>query len=304
MNRGPARAATGLALYDRTADRAAASVIGAYSTSFALATRLLGARPRPHVRNVYALVRIADEIVDGPGAEAGLDAGGQQRVLDDLEQETRDAVAHGFSANLVVHAFARTARACGIGEDLTAPFFASMRTDISTTTHDTGSHDAYVYGSAEVVGLMCLAVFVNADAPRPTPPSAHLVSGARALGRAFQDVNFLRDLDHDARALGRDYLGVEANGATRAAVLDRIDADLDEAASVIPALPRDCRAAVTAAHDLFASLSARLRRASDSAGRVRVPNTAKAGLAARAWLGGAPRQTRHAGAGAIQGERA
>ncbi len=283
---------TGLTLYDRTAETAAAAVIRAYSTSFSLASRLLGPRPRPHVRNVYALVRIADEIVDGPAREAGLDELTQAAVLDELEQETADAVTRGFSANLVVHAFARTARECGIGTELTAPFFASMRTDISTRTHDDDSHDAYVYGSAEVVGLMCLAVFENAGAERPGAPSPHLVAGARALGRAFQDVNFLRDLDHDSHELGRDYLAVGDHSRTRTDVLDRVDADLAAAAEVIPFLPLDCRRAVTAAHDLFAALSARLRNEPVDGRRVSVPASQKATLAARAWLGGAPRGAR------------
>jgi len=281
---------TGLALYDRTAQDAASAVIAAYSTSFALATRLLGARPRPHVRNVYALVRIADEIVDGPAAAAGLDPSAERQVLDELEAETIAAIGRGFSSNLVVHAFARTARECGIGAALVAPFFSSMRTDLVTARHDAASHDDYVYGSAEVVGLMCLQVFVNAGAVRPATPAPDLVDGARRLGAAFQDVNFLRDQHHDEGALGRDYLGLASGASSRLAVLDRIDADLATAASVIPRLPADCRRAVTAAHDLFAALSTRLRRDSSSDERVRVPDPVKAALAARAWLGFAPRR--------------
>ncbi|QKJ21139.1 squalene/phytoene synthase family protein [Microbacterium hominis] len=283
--------ADALALYDRTAEDAAATVISRYSTSFGLASRLLGPRPRPHVRNVYALVRVADEIVDGPAAAAGLPESELRRVLDDLEAETLAAVARGFSANLVVHAFARTARSCGIGDDLIRPFFASMRTDLTTTHHDGASHDAYVYGSAEVVGLMCLQVFVGADTAQPATAAPALVDGARRLGRAFQDVNFLRDLDHDEVSLGRDYLGLH-DGVTRIDVLDRIDADLDAAAAVIPDLPADCRRAVTAAHDLFAELSRRLRRSPADGERVRVPDPVKAGLAARAWMGMAPREAR------------
>ncbi len=285
---------TGLALYDRTAQDAAAAVIAAYSTSFGLATRLLGPRPRPHVRNIYALVRIADEIVDGPAAAAGLDPAAERAVLDELESETFSAIERGFSSNLVVHAFARTARECGIGEPLIRPFFASMRTDLLTAHHDAASHDDYVYGSAEVVGLMCLQVFVNAGAPHPADPSPELVDGARRLGAAFQDVNFLRDLHHDEDSLGRDYLGLAAGGSTRTEVLDRIDADLAAAAAVIPMLPADCRRAVTAAHDLFASLSLRLRRDTAPDVRVRVPDAVKATLAARAWLGFAPRHQRTA----------
>lgn len=280
------RSVTGLDLYDRTADEAAGVVIARYSTSFSLATRLLGARPRPHVRNVYALVRVADEVVDGPAAEAGLDGTRTGRLIDELEQETLRAVEDGFSTNLVVHAFARTARECGIGGELIAPFFASMRTDLETTVHDARSHDSYVYGSAEVVGLMCLHVFVNAGSARPAPVDPDLVTGARRLGAAFQDVNFLRDLDDDARRLGRDYLSGASDAARRVEVLDRIDADLASAAAVVPRLPADCRRAVTVAHDLFAELSRRLRRSPE--GRVRVPDPVKLALAARAVAGRPP----------------
>ncbi|MGP3536127.1 phytoene/squalene synthase family protein [Microbacterium sp. RD1] len=285
------RTPTGLELYDRTARDAAAAVISGYSTSFGLACRLLGPRPRPHVRNIYALVRVADEVVDGPAADAGLSPDREREVLDALERETSAAIERGFSANLIVHAFAGTARECGIGEDLIAPFFASMRTDIDTARHDARSHDAYVYGSAEVVGLMCLQAFVNAGAARPAPASPELVEGARRLGAAFQDVNFLRDLDDDAGRLGRDYLGGAVEGSRRVEVLDRIDADLAVAAAAIPRLPADCRRAVSTAHDLFAELSRRLRRTSTRQRRVRVPDPVKAAIAARAVITSRPRRS-------------
>jgi phytoene/squalene synthetase len=281
--------ATGLNLYSRTADDAAAAVIHRYSTSFGLATRLLGPRPRPHVRNIYALVRIADEIVDGPAHDAGLSPAEERSALDALENEVREAIASGFSANLIVHAFARSARECGIGDDLIAPFFASMRTDLDTVAHDDASHDAYVFGSAEVVGLMCLLVFLNAGMSAPARPAADLADGARRMGAAFQDVNFLRDLDDDAARLGRDYLDGAAGDERRTSVLDRIDADLAAAAATVPFLPPDCRRAVTAAHDLFAELSRRLRRSPAGAPRVRVPDGVKVTLAARAFLGRPPR---------------
>lgn len=285
---------TGLSLYDRTAQDAAAVVIAGYSTSFGLASKLLGPRVRRHVRNIYALVRIADEVVDGPAAAAGLAPAALRVIIDELEAETMAAIRRGFSSNLIVHAFAQTARECEIDRELIAPFFSSMRADLTTASHDGASHDDYVYGSAEVVGLMCLQTFVNA---RPTPvnnaPRAELIEGARRLGRAFQDVNFLRDLDHDAGALGRDYLGIESGLTSRTAVLDRIDADLAAAAAAIPGLPADCRRAVTAAHDLFAELSRRLRLdPADTTARVRVPDPVKAQLAARAWLGMPPKGPR------------
>ncbi|MFJ6679130.1 phytoene/squalene synthase family protein [Microbacterium sp. NPDC091382] len=269
-------------LYDETAAAAAASVIRAYSTSFGLATTLLGPRVRGHVRNVYALVRVADEIVDGAADAAGVPLDEQRRVLDQLEDETYAAIARGFSANLVVHAFARTSRECGIARVRIEPFFASMRTDLERAEHDDASHDDYVYGSAEVVGLMCLQVFVNAGSVSPRDPDPQLVSGARRLGAAFQDINFLRDHADDAGRLGRDYLGVGVGAARRAEVLARIDADLDAAESTIPLLPADCRVAVATAHGLFASLADRLHRTEDIDTRVRVPNPVKAAIAVRA----------------------
>ncbi len=271
-------------LYDATAEAAAASVIRAYSTSFGLATRLLGPRVRGHVRNVYALVRVADEVVDGAAEDAGVAADEQRRVLDSLESETLAATDRGFSSNLIVHAFARTARECGITAAHVQPFFASMRTDLERAEHDDASHDDYVYGSAEVVGLMCLQVFVNAGAPAPAEPDPALVSGARRLGAAFQDINFLRDHADDAGRLGRDYLGMTAGADRRREVLDRIDRDLAAAAAAIPMLPQDCRTAVATAHGLFATLAGRLRRTSDIDTRVRVPDPVKAGIALRAAI--------------------
>lgn len=277
-------------LYDRCAQDASASVISTYSTSFALACRLLGPRVRTHIRGVYALVRVADEVVDGAAEQAGLPPATQRLLLDELEAETLAAIARGFSTNLVVHSFALAARECGIGADLIRPFFASMRTDLTRTQHDAASHEAYVYGSAEVVGLMCLQVFVNAGSAHPATPDAALVDGARRLGSAFQDVNFLRDLADDRGRLGRDYLGIDGDVLTRADVLARIDGDLDAAAKVIPALPADCRRAVTTAHGLFAELARRLHD-DDGAARVSVPTPVKATIAARAIAGLPPRRS-------------
>ncbi|GAA5028466.1 phytoene/squalene synthase family protein [Microbacterium fluvii] len=278
-----------LAQFDRAAQHAAAVVIGEYSTSFALACRLLGRRVRVDIRSIYALVRVADEIVDGSAAGAGLAPAAQREVLDELEAETLSAVSSGFSGNLIVHAFARTARTCDIGPELIMPFFRAMRTDLDVSVHDRTSHDDYVYGSAEVVGLMCLKAFRNAGRAQPAPPDALLEEGARRLGRAFQDVNFLRDIAQDRDRLGRDYLAVDSTDG-RTAVLDRIDDDLAAASLAVAELPDDCRRAVTAAHDLFAELSRRLRERPGSE-RVRVPDAVKAAIVARAWLGFAPRRT-------------
>ena len=283
---------TRLALYDRVAEETASIVIRRYSTSFGLASRLLGPTVRQHVENIYALVRVADEIVDGPATEAGLDTVAAGRALNQLETETEQAMENGFSANLVVHAFALTSREVGFGAELTAPFFDSMRSDLTQTIHDQASFDKYVYGSAEVVGLMCLRAFLHnevADDP------AELERGAQALGAAFQKVNFLRDLSADFETLGRSYFpGVNVDSFTeddKNRLLDDIGADLAVSAAVVPKLPRSSRRAVALAQALFAELAVRLRATPATElvrARVRVPNPVKARLALSAAMGGRP----------------
>ncbi|MFH5823928.1 phytoene/squalene synthase family protein [Georgenia sp. AZ-5] len=280
---GPAPCA---AVYDAVADAGAAAVIAGFSTSFGWACRLLRQPVRTRVRNVYALVRIADEVVDGPLAAA--DPAAAARMLDGLEVQVTDAARTGWSTNLAVHAFARTAARCGIGPELTGPFFASMRADLSVRTHDARSLERYVYGSAEVVGLMCLRVFL-ADEPGAERAYEALGPGARRLGAAFQKVNFLRDLAADRDELGRRYLtsGGFAD-ATRDAVIDDIEADLAAAAAAVRHLPASSRRAVACAHGLFAELAGRLRRTPAETirrTRVRVPGRVKARVVAAAVLG-------------------
>ena len=278
-------------LYDRVAEETASVVIRRYSTSFGLAARLLGPGVRQHVENIYALVRVADEIVDGAAVESGLDTVGAARQLNELERETDTAIAEGFSSNLVVHAFALTARETGFGTEYTAPFFESMRTDLTATEHDAESFDRYVYGSAEVVGLMCLRAFL-ADENLSPDDDDRFVLGARALGAAFQKVNFLRDLAADFETLGRSYFpGVSVDSFTEAdkiRLLDDIDDDLRLSASVIPDLPASSRKAVALAQGLFAELSVRLRATPAErlrTTRIRVPNPVKMRIATGAMLG-------------------
>ncbi|WP_295702745.1 squalene/phytoene synthase family protein [Lapillicoccus sp.] len=277
-------------LYDRVAQEAAATVIRYYSTSFGLACRLLGQPVRDRVRNVYALVRLADEIVDGPlGVHHPARAGA---LLDRLEEDTAEAVRDGYSTNLIVHAFALTARACAIEDDLIAPFFASMRADLTVREHDATSFDGYVYGSAEVVGLMCLRIFVadGAAAPDATPgvPVGYddLAPGARRLGAAFQKINFLRDLADDHEQRGRSYFpGIDPDHLTeddKGRILDDIDADLAAAAAATRDLPRSSRRAVATAQSLFTELAVRLRATPAESlrrERVRVPSATKARIA-------------------------
>lgn len=283
--------ASNLSCYTRAAQRSSARIIREYSTSFHLATRLLDKPVRYHVENLYGLVRVADEIVDGAALEAGLDLDAQRAALDALEAETVSALDSGYSTNLIVHSFAVTARTAGIGTELTAPFFTSMRRDLSPVSFTEDEVRDYIYGSAEVVGLMCLRAFLIDYSPGEHARQ-RLEHGARRLGSAFQKINFLRDLSTDWERLGRNYLpGITPGALTEArklALVADIEADLHAANAVIPELPRGCRAAVAAAHGLFSALNQRLRSTSAADlmhSRNRVSNPAKVGILLRAKVG-------------------
>jgi len=280
--------------YTRACNDCAAKVISSYSTSFGAAVRMLGRRHRVHVRNIYALVRIADELVDGVAAEAALGPEAQRRALDQLEQQLRAAIDHGYSSNPIVHAFSVTARECGIDRTLTEPFFESMRSDIDETgrggmrTLGPLEHERYVYGSAKVVGLMCLRVFLR-ESRLSDGDREFAELGAEQLGAAFQNINFLRDLADDSERLHRDYLGAGEllDDEDRDEWIRIIDSQLDAARRSLPLLPKDARRAVRSALDLFAALSARLRRVPARelhVRRVRVPDPIKLAILAKAAL--------------------
>ena len=294
---------TGLTLYTHAAERSSREVIAAYSTSFGLASRLLGKRIQQDVYNIYALVRVADEIVDGSAEEARLrsaaGAGNGQvdpaKLLDQLEAETYLAMRSGFSTNLVVHAFAHTANKVGFGKELVQPFFASMRMDLTAHEHDEQSFKDYVYGSAEVVGLMCLKAFVM-GLDYTDEQHRQMVLSARALGSAFQKVNFLRDLAADFKALGRSYFpGVSVSNfdeeSKRRIVVD-IQQELDTSSKGLRLLPKDSRRAVVAAQLLFEALNTKLSQTPASeltTTRIRVPNPQKLWIALKSWIGVTPR---------------
>ena len=280
-----------LARYTAASERAADQIIRSYSTSFGVATRLLGRRHRAHVRNIYALARVADELVDGASELAGETLTQQHEALDQLETETESALRHGYSSNPIVHAFAHTARASGIDTSLTRPFFASMRTDLTDSqahhpqVFDEQEHADYVYGSAEVIGLMCLRVFVR-DEPHDEATSRELERGARSLGAAFQNVNFLRDLADDSDRLGRSYLSDQGrlSADDQARWIATIREQLGTARGTLALLPRDARLSVACALRLFARLTDRLERVPAAqlySRRVRVPGPEKAWLIVR-----------------------
>ena len=292
-----------LAQYSAACERASAQIIGQYSTSFGLATSLLGSRHRQHIRNIYALARVADELVDGVAAEAGLTPDTQMAMLNELEEQAEHAMRVGYSSNPIVHAFASTARCSGIDTDLTRPFFSSMRMDLEAEQSirrngaaagphifrfgDTELTD-YVYGSAEVIGLMCLRVFIRED--QVSDKTSHILEqGARSLGAAFQNINFLRDLADDTGRLGRSYLSADGdmNAVRQQQWIVTIREQLRMAGQSIPLLPADARVAVACALRLFTGLTDRLERTPTKVlyeRRVRVSTPAKTWLIAQSFL--------------------
>lgn len=274
-----------LADYTAMSRRCAWQVITAYSSSFSLAARLLAPATRPHVAAIYALARVGDEIVDGAGAHAGPEAPARQ--LAEYRGRVAAALEEGFSTDPVVHAFGTTARQFGIGTELLDPFFESMAMDLDEELreHTPETLARYIHGSAEVIGEMCLRTFAGGA----LAADAQAAAGARALGAAFQKVNFLRDVREDSRELGRNYLPGRnpflLTTGDVAELADEIDGDLAVAQGAVLRIPGRDRVAVAACHDIFAELNRRLRDAGPEqimAGRVRVPDPVKARIVARA----------------------
>lgn len=283
-----------LHLYSRTAQRSAQVLLRQYSTSFSLACRMLDTASATHIANIYALVRLADEIVDGVAFQAGLEPRAIAACLDDLEAETERAMERGYSTNLVVHAFALTARSTSITQELTAPFFASMRADLTTGQHDARSLEDYIYGSAEVIGLMCLQVFLAMPGavPLDAEQADQAKRAARSLGAAFQKVNFLRDLMQDSQELGRAYFpGINPAAFSeqeKQRLVAQIEQDLETARTGLPLLAPAAARAVRLAHDLFRELNRQLDKAPAKMllrTRISVSPGRKAMIAVRVLLG-------------------
>ncbi len=290
-------APTGLALYTFASEKAASAVIEAYSTSFGTAVSLLAPKYRQHVANIYALVRVADEVVDGSAQEAKLSGGAvdPSAAIDELEKEVYRAIRAKYSTNLIVHAFAKTANDAAIGRDLIKPFFDSMRTDLWKTKHDQRSFEQYIYGSAEVIGLMCLKVFLVGET-YSNPEIATMTDGARALGSAFQKVNFLRDLAADNGDLGRSYFpGLDPKKLTnekRDELVADIRGELKTAAKAVRVLPKGAQRAVGSAQMLFQALNDLISITPAKklmTTRIRVPDWLKLVLVTRVTFGWLPK---------------
>ncbi|WP_288873050.1 phytoene/squalene synthase family protein [uncultured Corynebacterium sp.] len=261
------------------ADRAAAQVIAQYSTSFSLATKVLAPGVRRDIRNFYAVVRIADEIVDGAAQQANADP---ETLLNAYEEQVLQAPNQRFHTDPVLHAWANTYRRCRLNAEHLEAFFASMRADLNPHVFSPAELETYIYGSAEVIGLMCLDIFFP---ERQTPHPEKLQRGARALGAAFQRINFLRDFGEDQGSLGRAYFGRMLDDDTKHAITTTIHTELDQALEAIPLLPRGVRGGVAAAEALFRELTEIAERtpaAQLTQQRISVPQRRKVALTAKA----------------------
>ncbi|MDK8797389.1 phytoene/squalene synthase family protein [Corynebacterium sp. MSK044] len=275
--------------YDAMCCDAAAAVMKQYSTSFTMATKLLPGQTKVDIRNLYAVVRIADEIVDGTAQQASV--ADVSALLDAYEVAVLAAPSQRFHSDPILHAYAQTARRCAFDPAHITAFFTSMRRDANQTTYTQNDFDEYVYGSAEVIGLLCLSTF-TAGMPFSPAVEAKLAEGARSLGAAFQKVNFLRDIAVDSRELGRSYfpgINPAANqpldDAAKDAIVADIRADLAVARQSIGLLPRRVRAGVVAAADLFEELTNMIDvtpAAVLATTRISVPRRRKLWLTARA----------------------
>ncbi|AKA97708.1 phytoene/squalene synthase family protein [Corynebacterium ulcerans] len=296
-------ATTSLENFDRMSIKAAEKVITSYSTSFSFATQVLEPELRTDIRNLYAMVRTADEIVDGTAHAAGLTSAQTAKLLADYEREVLLAPTQRLHVDPVMHAYAISARRCHFKEEHVRAFFASMRRDVASLTYDADKdYRDYIYGSAEVIGLMCLSAFLvqrpsssHPEGSQSTHPYSQkdldtMSKGARALGAAFQKVNFLRDWQEDATHLGRHYFPGAPHRLTdpfKRTVIADIRTDLAAALRAIPLLPGSAKVGVAAAAELFTELTNILDAMSAAEimeRRASVPTTTKARIMARALI--------------------
>lgn len=252
-----------------------------YSTSFASAIRLLHNDIRKPVYNIYGFVRFADEIVDTFHDQD------KPELLQQFKAETFAAIHRGLSLNPILHSFQLTVNRYKIDHQLIEAFFLSMEMDLHKRIYSRTDYHEYIYGSAEVVGLMCLYVFCEGDQTL----YAQLKPAAQALGSAFQKVNFLRDIKADYHDLNRMYFpGIDFGNFTpvmKAAIEADIALDFQRAYNGIVQLPWKARFGVYVAYKYYLSLFLRIKRIQASRilrERIRVPNYLKALIVMRAGL--------------------
>lgn len=268
-------------LFNRTTYACSRIITQMYSTSFSLGIRSLHTKLRAPIYGIYGFVRYADEIVDTFHEQD------KKQLLDEFRQDTYQAIERGVSLNPVLHAFQDVVRTYHIEKELIEAFLHSMEMDLYKSAYSKEHYGTYIYGSAEVVGLMCLRVFLEGD----QQAYEQLKPMARSLGAAFQKVNFLRDIRSDYYERGRVYFpNTDFNQFTvqdKQAIEADIAQDFDHAREGIRQLPNTARWGVYLAYIYYLALFRKIRHLPPKAilqARIRIPNSYKLLLLVKTWF--------------------
>lgn len=269
-------------LFDNVSEICSKVVTESYSTSFTLATKMLSPSIRQDIYNIYGFVRFADEIVDS------FHDFNKEELLDNFEKELTYSLNNRISLNPILNSFQKTVSKYKIDIKLINAFLKSMRWDLDKKTYlNQSEFEQYIYGSADVVGLMCLKVFVEGD----DKMYDDLSHPAMALGSAFQKVNFLRDLKADHDGLNRSYfpnLNIENfDEKSKKLILSEIESDFSEAIKGIFGLPKSARFGVYTAYKYYLKLLKKLKKTPPimiKNTRIRVPNYQKINVLASSYV--------------------
>ncbi len=269
-------------LFDDVSFKCSILVTKSYSTSFSMAVKMLAPSIRDAIYSIYGFVRFADEIVD---SFHGFD---KETLINDFENEYYKAQKFGVSLNPILNSFQQTVVKYNISDDLIKSFLKSMKMDlIKSDYHTKQEYDEYIYGSADVVGLMCLKVFVNGNDERYN----ELKDEAMRLGSAFQKVNFLRDLKDDNLVLNRNYFpGVDLNSfdeKSKEMIINEIEEDFRIALQGIKKLPLEAKFGVYTAYVYYKKLLKKLENTpyyEIGNSRIRVSNYTKVRLLTNSFV--------------------
>jgi len=269
-------------IFDDTSFACSKIVTYKYSTSFFLAVKMLSPKIRSAIFSIYGFVRFADEIVDSFHNFDKL------TLINQFEKDYYKAMDDGISLNPILNSFQLTVKKYNIPDDLVQAFLHSMKLDLNKTHYKTvEDYKTYIYGSADVVGLMCLKVFVNGDQEKYD----NLKESAMRLGSAFQKVNFLRDLKDDYEVLNRSYFpGVDLeslNKKSKNDIINEIEEDFKEAYKGVKRLPIEAKFGVYTAYIYYKRLLSKLKRTPSEEimnTRIRISNPVKMSLLARSFL--------------------
>ncbi len=268
-------------LFNQTCFECSKIITQKYSTSFSLGIKAFNKKFRMPIYAIYGFVRFADEIVDTFHEQ------NKGKLIEDFKQQTFEAIKIGISLNPVLQAFQETVNTYKIENELIKAFLRSMEMDLDKTTYNDATYNAYIYGSAEVIGLMCLRIFCEGDETLYNT----LTPKARSLGAAFQKINFLRDIKADYEERGRTYfpdVNFEAfSVADKKMIEDDIKKDFDDGLSGIKALPDGSKLGVYIAYIYYLQLFKKIKNTSPETiadKRIRVSDTHKLWLMMQAIL--------------------